>query len=251
MAINIVFGIFGLFVGSFLNVIIFRFPELKGVVSGRSYCPKCKKTIAGYDLIPVVSYINLWGKCRNCRKQISWQYPLVELFVGVLFYLLAMVFEVNYLLIFYLLIAAISTLILVYDFKYLEIPEVFSWLLTIFTILAAILSPNLSLQNFLLGGLIGGGVLGILVGISNERIMGSGDIKIGLAFGVLLGFERSILFLFLAFFLGALFGIILILFNRRKLNSEVAFAPFLIISAMICLVWGEALVNLYLQFAMI
>ena len=145
MAINIVFGIFGLFVGSFLNVIIFRFPELKGVVSGRSYCPKCKKTIAGYDLIPVVSYINLWGKCRNCRKQISWQYPLVELFVGVLFYLLAMVFEVNYLLIFYLLIAAISTLILVYDFKYLEIPEVFSWLLTIFTILAAILSPNLSI----------------------------------------------------------------------------------------------------------
>jgi leader peptidase (prepilin peptidase)/N-methyltransferase len=251
MTADLVLGIFGLFIGSFLNVVIFRFPELKGLISGRSYCPNCKKTIATYDLIPIISYIILWGKCRNCRQKISWQYPFVEFFTGALFFFLAKTVGINYQLIVYLLIACVSILIFVYDAKYLEIPEVFAWLLVILTIIAVALSGNFSLSNFLLGGLIGGGILGILVGISNEQIMGAGDIKIGLAFGFLLGFYRSILFLFLSFVIGAVVGLILMAWRKKGMKSEIAFAPFLILAAMICIIWGNTLVNLYLKFAIL
>lgn len=251
MTLEFIFLVVGLFVGSFLNVLVFRFPEMKGLVSGRSYCPKCKKTIAAYDLIPVLSYIILWGKCRNCQKKISLQYPLVEFATGVLFFLLAKTIGVNYHLIAYLLLTCASVLIFVYDAKYLEIPEVFSWLLLIFAVVAAVTAPGFSINNFLLGGLIGGGVLGIMVGISDEKMMGSGDIKIGLAFGFLLGAYKSVLFLFLSFVIGAIVGLILMALRNKKMKSEIAFAPFLIIAAMICIFWGDYLVNLYLKFAII
>ena len=251
MVVDLIFLLIGLFVGSFLNVLIFRFPEMKGLVSGRSYCPNCKKTIAWFDLIPVISYIILWGKCRNCRKPISLQYPLVEISTGVIFFFLAKTIGINYQLIGYLLIACTSVLIFVYDAKFLEIPEVFAWLLMIFAIVAAAISPSFSINEFLLGGLIGGGILGILVGISNEQMMGAGDIKIGLAFGFLLGAYRSILFLFLSFIIGAIVGLILMASNKKKMKSEIAFAPFLIMAALICIIWGNQLVNLYLKFAMI
>ncbi|MCX6810204.1 MAG: prepilin peptidase [Candidatus Berkelbacteria bacterium] len=251
MIFNIIFGFFGLLVGSFLNVLIFRFPEMKGLISGRSYCPKCKKNIAAYDLIPVIGYIILRGKCRNCQKKISLQYPIVELATGVLFFLLAITIGINYQLIIYLLIACVSLLIFVYDAKYLEIPEVFSWLLLIFVIISSFLNPHFLVQDFLLGGLIGGGILGIMVGISNEKMMGSGDIKIGLAFGFLLGIYRSILFLFLSFIIGAIAGLVLMASRKKKMKSEIAFAPFLILAAIISIVWGNQIVNLYLKFAMI
>ncbi len=251
MATDIIFLLFGLFFGSFLNVLIFRFPEMKGVVSGRSYCPKCKKPIAARDLIPIISYIILWGRCRNCQKRISPQYPLVELATGIVFFLFTKYIGFNYQLIPYLIIASISILIFVYDSKYLEIPEVFSWLLLIFVIIAAAMAPSFSISNFLLGGLIGGGILGIIVGISDERMMGSGDIKIGLAFGFLLGPERSILFLFLSFIIGAIIGLILMIVKRKEIKSEIAFAPFLILAATICSLWGQSIVNFYLKFAMI
>ncbi|MEI8060730.1 MAG: prepilin peptidase [Candidatus Berkelbacteria bacterium] len=251
MAVALIFLLVGLFVGSFLNVLIFRFPEMKGLVSGRSYCPHCKKTIAWFDLIPVASYIILWGKCRNCRKQISLQYPLVEISTGIVFFFLAKTIGVDYPLIGYLLIACVSMLIFVYDAKFLEIPEVFSWLLLISAIVLTVLSSSFSINDFLLGGLIGGGVLGIMVGISEERMMGSGDIKIGLAFGFLLGAHRSILFLFLSFIIGAIVGLILMMSSKKKVQSEIAFAPFLIIAALICIIWGNQLVNLCQKFAMI
>ena len=239
----------GLFVGSFLNVVIFRFPELKGILVGRSKCPKCKKTINAFDLVPILSYIILWGKCRYCRKPISLQYPVVELATGIIFFLLARAFGLNYQLVLYLLIACVSLLIFIYDTKYLEIPEVLAWLLLFFTIVTAFFQPNFAISNFLLGGLIGGGILGILVGISDERLMGSGDIKIGLAFGFLLGMQKSLLFLFLSFIIGAVVGLVLIIMNRKKMKSEIAFAPFLITAAIISILWGDYLVNLYLKFA--
>src|SRR5450756_1202168 len=104
----VVVSIIGLFVGSFLNVLIFRFPKLRGVITGRSYCPNCKKTIRPYDLIPVISYLVLLGRCRDCGKKISLQYPLVELATGALFFLFAQSIGINYQLILYLLIASVS-----------------------------------------------------------------------------------------------------------------------------------------------
>ena len=251
MLVEISFFILGLAVGSFLNVVIFRFPEMKGILSGRSKCPRCKKPIAAYDLIPILSFLLLWGRCRNCRQKISWQYPTVELFTGVIFWFFLRNFGLSLELILYLLIGSLSILIFVYDLKYLQIPEVFAWLLLIFAILAALFAPGFSLSDFLLGGLIGGGILGILVGISNERWMGSGDIKIGLAFGFLFGWQKALFFLFSAFIIGAIIGVILILAKKKQAKSEIAFSPFLILAALIAILFGDYLLNIYLKFVII
>lgn len=242
----IVFALFGLAVGSFLNVLLIRLPEEESIL-GRSHCPKCKKQIANFDLIPVLSYIFLWGRCRNCHQPISFQYPLVELFTALLFVLGYYLLGLNYQLIFYFIFSSALVAIFVYDLKYLEIPESLSWILLITAIFFSILTPHFSLQGFLLGGLIGGGVLGILVGISEEKLMGAGDIKIGLAFGFLLGYPKALLLLFLAFVIGAFVGALLILFDGKKLKSEVAFAPFLIIAGLIAFIWGETIIRNYLS----
>lgn len=249
MIYYLIFFILGIFFGSFLNVIIYRFPKMKDIFLGRSYCPKCKKTIPFYDLVPLFSYLMLGGKCRFCRKPISIQYPIIELATGLLFALAYHISGFSLSLLFYLPIFMLLVLIFIYDLKHLEIPEVFSWLFLAFAILAGLFASIYSIDSFLLGGLVGGGILGILVGISDERWMGSGDIKIGLGFGFLLGYPRALLFLLLSFVIGSLIGVFLILLKKGKLKSQVPFAPFLIISAIITLIYGQQLIDLYLNFA--
>lgn len=242
----IIFLLFGLVIGSFLNVIILRLPEEESIL-GRSHCPKCKKQIAAYDLIPVLSYIFLWGHCRNCREKISLQYPLIELATAAVFALFYFWLGLNYLLLLYLPMAAVLIVIFVYDLKFLEVSEIFAWIFLILALVIGLWQSDYNVANFLLGGLIGGGILGILVGISEERLMGAGDIKIGLAFGFLLGYPKSLVFLLLAFIIGAIVGTILILFGSKKLKSEIAFTPFLIIAGLITLIWGQTIINSYLS----
>lgn len=247
----LIFFVIGLFFGSFLNVVIYRFPEMKDIFLGHSYCPKCKKNIPFYDLVPLFSYLMLGGKCRFCRKPISIQYLIIEFATGFLFSLAYYILGFNLSLIFYLPIFMLLVLIFVYDLKYLEIPEIFSWLFLALAILAGLFANIYSIDRFLLGGLVGGGILGILVGISDERWMGSGDIKIGLGFGFLLGYPNALLFLFLSFIIGAVFGVLKILVKKGKLKSQIPFAPFLIVSAIITLLFGQRLIDYYLNFVII
>jgi len=247
----LIFFVVGLFFGSFLNVVIYRFPEMKDIILGRSYCPNCKKTLSAYDLIPFFSYIILAGKCRSCNKPISIQYPIVEVVTGFLFALSYYISGFSFSLFFYLPTFMLLVLIFVYDLKHLEIPETFSWLFLTFAILAGLYAGIYSVDSFLLGGLVGGGILGILVGISDERWMGSGDIKIGLGFGFLLGYPSALLFLFLSFVFGAVFGVVMILVKKGKLKTQIPFAPFLIIAAILTLLFGQKLIDLYLNFAII
>jgi len=249
MIYYLIFFILGIFFGSFLNVIIYRFPKMKDIFLGRSYCPKCKKTIPFYDLVPLFSYLMLGGKCRFCSKPISIQYPIIELSTGFLFALAYYISGFSLSLLFYLPIFMLLVLIFIYDLRHLEIPEVFSWLFLALAILAGLLTNIYSIDSFLLGGLVGGGILGILVGISDERWMGSGDIKIGLGFGFLLGYPGALLFLFLSFIIGAVFGVVAILVKKGELKSQIPFAPFLIVSAIITLLFGQRLIDYYLNFA--
>lgn len=251
MFLYIAIFIFGLIVGSFLNVVILRYPEYKDLATGRSKCPSCKKEIAFYDLIPVLSYFFLFGRCRHCKKPISIQYPLVEIATGLAFLLLFAIFGLSYILIPWLIFAALLIIIFVFDLKFLEIPEIFSWTALIFAFAIAIFSADFALSSNLLGMLIGGGILAILVGLSSERWMGAGDIKIGMSFGILLGLDRSLVFLFFSFVFGAIVGIILIIFGKKGLKSEVPFAPFLIASGIFTLIYGAQILNIYSNFAII
>ena len=254
--------IFGLVIGSFLNAIIYRIKVKKSVWRGRSICPECKKKLKFWDLIPVLSFLFLHGRCRYCHKKISWQYPIVELLTGIVFVL---VFYYQVLsssslslfslipLFFYLFIASCLIIIFVYDIKNYIVPDEVIWpaiiISTIYTISAVILyflkykeiyyklyphtwPPVYSPWYLLYGALIGAGFFLIIVLVSRGKWMGGGDIKLGLLMGIVLGFPLILLALFIAFVFGALVGIFLIILRRKKMKSQIPFAPFLILGTL-------------------
>lgn len=247
----IIFLVLGLIIGSLLNVLVLRIDDLGSVVTGRSKCPHCGKTLAWYDLVPIFSFVTLGGKCRYCHEKISWQYPLVELLTGLLFLFLFLIFGLSLTLIFYLVIFSILTVIFVHDLKTQLVPEQFVWAAVFLAFLGGWYFGGFTFGNMLIGGLIGGGFLGLLALLSREKWMGYGDFKVGLILGFLTGYPTALFTLFLAFVLGSVVGVIYILFKNKKvdgmsLKTALPFAPFLIFSTLIGLIYGGYFINWYL-----
>jgi leader peptidase (prepilin peptidase) / N-methyltransferase len=266
----------GLFVGSFLNVIIYRLYSGEQFLRGRSHCPHCGHTLSWYELVPVISFIMQGAKCRACAKPISWQYPFVELATGVLFafatwHVAAQIDlfsqSVFYLLssIFYLLVISGLIVIFVYDFKHYIIPDSILIVLIAGTCLALI-GGILDLPVFLhlgegagfagsLENMLNGIVSGICASLpffaisilSKGMWMGLGDGKFAFFMGMLLGMPYAFVALFLAIWLGAIIGVALIIAGKKGLKSEVPFGPFLIIGTFFALFWGNDIWNFYLQ----
>ena len=258
MIIYLTVFLFGLIVGSFLNCVIYRMEKGESFLSGRSYCPNCRHQLSWYDLIPVLSFLVLRRKCRYCRQKISLQYPLVELATGTTF-LLIFNFQFstsNFLNLCYLLIVSCFLIIIfVYDLKHFIIPDkmiypaivvsgiwyfvsgIFFNVYTGYEILNTIYSASGAALFFFL-----------IVLISKGKWMGAGDIKLAFLMGLILGFPNILVALFLAFFLGAIIGIGLILSGRKTLKSEVPFGPFLIIGTFTAFFLGSKILNWYLNF---
>jgi len=260
--------IFGLAMGSFLNCIIYRLQKEEEFLVKRSYCPHCKKTLGWQDLIPVLSFVFLKGKCRYCQKPISWQYPLVELATGILFVFIAWNQLIinpigipsgsygasNFLNFFYLLIVT-SFLIIIFvsDLRYYIIPDrviypaiIIALIYSIFSIFI-LHSSFLALINQLLSAALASAFFLAIVLISRGRWMGWGDPKLAFYMGLLLGFPNILVALFLAFFIGAIIGIGLILNSRKTLKSEIPFGPFLATGTLFSLFFGETLLSLYFR----
>lgn len=243
----------GLIYGSFLNVVVFRFDHWLSILKGRSHCPSCKQTLAWYDLVPVLSYVSLAGKCRYCRKSISYQYPLVELATGLLFAAgYGLIFGAGLSLtsavaafIFYVLAIGAMVVIFCHDATEMMIPDSLSYVL-----IAASLGFSWFIHHDIVSTLYGGfvGVLPIalLVYPSRGKWMGEGDVKLAAALGFLVGYPATIVFLVASFFSGAGFGLIIIALNKRfGLKSAVPFGPFLIIGAIAALFYGSSLIHWY------
>jgi prepilin signal peptidase PulO-like enzyme (type II secretory pathway) len=259
--IIVLFAILGLIIGSFLNVLIFR-TKIEDSLLGRSYCPKCKKKIDWYDNIPLLSFIILGAKCRKCRQKISWQYPIVEALTAVTFGLVAFHFfsasgsqtwapTFYYLVTFSLLIA-----ILVYDYLYMEIPGIILWPAIGFVIAANLLFDWLQKDTFvnILELNIYSGVLAaflvflfffLLVTLSKEKWMGMGDAYLVILLGLLAGWPKIILALFLAFLLGSIYGLALIALKKKNMKSQVPFAPFLILGTAVAVFAYSPIVSWY------
>ena len=236
--------IVGLAIGSFLNVLIDRLPKGEGIF-GRSYCDHCKKKIKGYDLIPVLSFIFLGGKCRFCNKKISFQYPLVEFLTGVLFAFAWLYLPVdNILKVLYL--GIISSLIVVFfaDFKYQIIPDEIQMTLFIFVLLGLFLTggTSLVLKRFLDGLLIMLPLLAVFL-LTKRKGMGFGDVKLGFILGYLLGWVPGFMALYIAFLTGAIVGLIEILLKRKKIRSKIAFGPFLALGTIVMIFFGDPVSN--------
>ncbi len=238
----------GLVIGSFLNVLIARSHNLISIVTGRSNCPHCHKNIAWYDLLPVLSFIFLAGRCRSCRKPISWQYPIIELLTALLGLHLYLRFGLSWLGLGYFVIFSLVLVISVVDIYHYEIPDQFMLpALFLAFILFAFNRPEIA-QSVLWGVLLAGGGLAILVLVSKERWMGAGDIGFGLLLGLLAGFLGSVVGLVIAFFAGALLGLGLLLFRRRGLKDMIPFGPFLAVGCYVATLYGYDWAMAYLRF---
>lgn len=237
--------IIGVIFGSFLNVVIYRLnpaPQLRGGVFGRSACLHCKTQLRWYDLIPILSFTYLCGKCRYCNKKISWQYPIVEILSGLIwvgiFYKsfgFQSIFNLQFLnslnFFYYIFIFSILLIIAVYDYKWQIIPDKIIFP-TIFIALIYNLfqSPNIEIFLWLLLTAIAAFLFFFSIYFfSKGRAMGFGDAKLAFLIGLLLNTILSITAFILAFIIGAVFGIILLIFTDKTLKSQIAFGPFLII----------------------
>ena len=250
--IYILIIIFGLAFGSFLNVIILRFDELKTIWRVRSHCLKCKKEIRWYDLVPFFSYFILKAKCRYCKKPISYQYPVIEALTAIIFLLIYLSFGISWPAL--LLVFLSSTLIVIstYDILHMEIPDVLTYSGILFSLCFVFLNlfqkNQLNLENLIPYGyaiLVGAGFLGFLVIISKEKWMGKGDILLGALMGILLGMPNILVGLFFAFVLGSIIGLVLIASKKKTLKDAVPFGPFLVAGTFIALFFGEKLINWY------
>lgn len=256
ITIYILTFIFGAIIGSFLNVVNYRLKIAKNGkasvnLGGRSKCPHCKKELTFFELIPILSFVFLGAKCKNCQRPISWQYPLVETISGIL--TLLPLYFLGYSNIYAYLIILILYLFIViffYDLKELIIPDIILYplffLILIFDIIK-LARNDVTLFNLVLGALIGGGLFFILVFFSHEKWMGWGDVKLGFLLGLLLAYPYIIVSHVMAFIIGAVISLILIGFRGKTLKSEVPFAPFLVLAATITLFWGQMIINWYFR----
>lgn len=219
-------GVIGLAAGSFLNVLIIRFEREGADVTGRSRCPACRQVLRWWEMIPVVSYLVLRGRCHRCRAPISPQYPLVEIIVAA-FWVFAWPD---------ILTAAIMTtllLLLVIDTRTMLLPDVYIVWLSVFVLLKLWSSPGLLSSGSAIGALVGAGFLLLLWTVTSGRGLGFGDVKIMIPLGLLLGWMGAVTLLFLAFVSGGLLGAVLLATKRATLKTAVPFGPFLIAAALL------------------
>jgi prepilin signal peptidase PulO-like enzyme (type II secretory pathway) len=246
LVVSIVFGVFGLIVGSFLNVVILRHGERP--LGGRSACMSCGATLQWFELIPVFSWIALRGKCRSCRSRISIQYPLVEAATGILFALIgAALFQHGVAAItvssmtnaaLSLAIASLLICIMAYDLYYMIIPDEWVYLFAALALVASLLAPFANAPWVLLSGPLSAAPLYLLWLVSGGKWMGLGDPKLALGMGWLLGPSLGLVAVFFAFIIGAVISVCVLIPvsalragpGRITIKSEVPFGPFLIAS---------------------
>jgi leader peptidase (prepilin peptidase)/N-methyltransferase len=261
----IFFFLFGIIIGSFLNVVICRLQK-EETLMGRSHCTKCEQQIAWYDNVPLLSFVILRGKCRQCEEKISWQYPVVEFATGIVFALTGwLVFSVadteSFLpTIFYLGLFAMLIVIFVYDLLTMYIPMTVMWMAIGWSSVYLIVSqwlligayPSLMLGDilpFVVSGLGAFLFFWLLVWVSNETWMGMGDAYLALLMGLAVGWPGILWAMTLSFGMGAFAGITLIVLGKKVMKSQVPFAPFMalgiVLTVMLPLMFPE------LQFLMI
>lgn len=266
--------VLGLVLGSFVNALVWRIyesgvelekkkPNNKyldqlSISHGRSICTHCKHKLVAKDLVPVLSWLSLGGRCRYCKKPISWQYPLVELITATSFGLSYVWWPTELhglqLAIFglWLIILTILIALTVYDIRWMILPNRLVYPLTgvaaVFALLQVLNSPvpGRVVINTLLATIIGGGIFYILFQVSDGKWIGGGDVKLGWALGLIVGTPaRSLLFIMLASLLGTVVSLPLMATKKLGKTSIIPFGPFLMAGAIITVFFGSKLIDLY------
>lgn len=272
--------ILGICLGSFLNVVIDRWPNDQSIIKGRSHCDYCKHTLSPLDLIPVLSYFLIGAKCRHCHKKLSVQYPVIELATAILM-VTTYIFSINtvpkylfdqisYNNLFVVLNIAVNEILALYflvifmiDLKYEVILDNIINSALLLTLVVQVLylaglfflTPRVvfidnakSLLIAYLCGIILAVFFRFLIFVSRGRGLGEGDIKLGLWLGIILGFPNILPGMLISFVSGGIIGLLLIIFRRKKFGQTVPLAPFLVTGAYISLFFGNQIMNWYINF---
>ncbi|MCF0149579.1 MAG: prepilin peptidase [Clostridium sp.] len=241
--------IIGLCIGSFLNVCIYRIPREESIVFPASHCTACGYELKVLDLIPVISYIFLRGKCRSCGEKISIKYPLVEILNGVIYLLMYLRFGLTLNFVAYSIFASLLIVISYIDLESKDVyssTTIFGLVLGVIYILIGLYTKDTTLINNLLGGVIGYLIIYLIVVITNG--MGQGDADIAGICGLFIGIQGVLVALFLAIVLGGIVASIILLLKLKDKKSEIAFGPYIAIGTIIYIFIGQELLSLYLSF---
>lgn len=250
--IYILVSIAGLIIGSFLNVVIFRLPNGESIVFPPSHCQRCKKKLTPLELIPLFSYLFLKGRCKGCGEKISPRYPFIELLNGLLYLI---IFYINGIALDTLFAFGLVSLLIVVtfiDLDHLLIPNkitasILVWVVGQSLIQLLLNQSNLSdLLDRIYGLLIGGGLF-LLIAIVTKGAMGGGDIKLMGALGYYFGFAHTLGLIFFSFIIGGALSIILVSVKIKSRKDMIPFGPFICLAAMIMMVFGESIIDWYIN----
>lgn len=240
----IIIFLYGIVIGSFLNVCIYRIPKQENIVKIRSHCMNCGYQLKWYDLVPVFSYLCLRGRCRSCKQKISVQYPLIELLNGVLYCIVFAVYGISVEALLYALLASALITLSVIDFRTYEIPAGIN--LFILTLgLIRIVTDYADWLDYAIGFLLVSGFLYIVYLVTKGRGIGGGDIKLMAVSGLLLGWKQILL----AFVLGCIIGSVIHI-ARMKISGQghvLAFGPYLSVGILISALAGDRMITWYLS----
>lgn len=243
--------IYGLLIGSFLNVCIYRIPRQESIAFPSSHCPSCNTNLKWYDNIPLFSYLSLQGKCRYCRDKISSQYPIIELLNGLIYLVLFYKFHLSIDFVFYALISSTLIVVTLIDLKEMIIPDSLVIVILALSILQKglnyiIYKTPVNLVDSIGGLLLAGGIF-LLIVILSKGGMGGGDVTLIGALGFVIGIKYILLTIFLSFILGALISLILLATKIKTKKDPIPFGPFIVISFFIVLFFGQSIIDLYMQ----
>lgn len=244
----IIIFLYGIVIGSFLNVCIYRIPKKESLVKVRSHCMSCGYQLKCYDLIPLFSWLCLGGKCRKCGQKISVQYPLIEALNGGLYLLVFAVCGWSVETLLYCLMFSALLALSVIDFRTYEIPIGFNYFILALGLIRVI-TDYTNWRGYLIGLLSVSIFLYLLYIVSKGRAIGGGDIKLMAACGLVIGWQNIIL----AFLLGCIIGSIVHLARMRitKADHVLAMGPYLAVGVMIAALWGEQMIQWYFGLLMI
>ena len=239
--------IYGVIIGSFLNVCIYRIPGNESIVLSRSHCMSCGKQIKWYDLVPLISFLVLRGKCRYCKTKLSWQYPAVEALNGILYGIIVLVNGFNATSILYCLATSALLVLSVIDWRTYEIPPSLNIFIGILGIIRLALDYT-HWYNYVIGLVSVSGFLLLILLITRGRGMGGGDVKLMAVTGLLLGWRLIILSLGLGCILGSVIHITLMHVTDK--DRVLAFGPYLSLGIFISMIYGNQLIEWYLHMFM-
>lgn len=242
----VVVGLFGLAIGSFLNVVIVRVPAGRSLWRPGSACPGCGATLAWYDNIPVLSFLVLRGHCRTCRAAISWRYPIVEVITAAALVLAYGAFGPTAEFVIAGLLLPMLIAIAAIDLQHQLIPDVITVPGILGGLLANLGTGRIPWLDSVVGILLGGGLFLAII-LASRGGMGGGDLKLGAMLGAFLGWKAMLFALFVAVILGGALSVVLLASGLRGRKDPIPFGPFLALGGAMALFWGERVVGWYVS----